>query len=99
MDEPSIGLHQRDNEKLINALKDLRDIGNTIIVVEHDKDMMMASDHIIDIGPGAGRHGGQIVAQGDPDKFLQAKGITAQYLEGSLNIAVPKQRRDGKEKL
>ena len=95
MDEPSIGLHQRDNEKLINALKDLRDIGNTIIVVEHDKDMMMASDHIIDIGPGAGRHGGQIVAEGDPEKFLKAQGTTAQYLEGTLGIATPKKRRDG----
>jgi excinuclease ABC subunit A len=95
MDEPSIGLHQRDNEKLINALKDLRDIGNTIIVVEHDKDMMLASDHIIDIGPGAGRHGGQIVAEGNPHKFLEAKGTTAQYLEGSLHIAIPEKRRNG----
>lgn len=95
MDEPSIGLHQRDNEKLINALKDLRDIGNTIIVVEHDKDMMLASDHIIDIGPGAGRHGGQIVAQGSPEEFLKAQGTTAKYLEETLQIEVPKKRRDG----
>ena len=73
MDEPSIGLHQRDNVKLINALKDLRDIGNTIIVVEHDKDMMLASDHIIDIGPGAGRHGGQIVGADSPKGFLEAE--------------------------
>jgi excinuclease ABC subunit A len=95
MDEPSIGLHQRDNEKLIKALKDLRDIGNTIIVVEHDKDMMLASDHIIDIGPGAGRHGGQIVADGSPSKFLEEGGVTADYLKGKKNIAIPKKRREG----
>jgi len=95
MDEPSIGLHQRDNEKLIKALKDLRDIGNTIIVVEHDKDMMLASDHIIDIGPGAGRHGGQIVAEGSPSKFLAEGGLTADYLNGKRNIDVPKTRREG----
>ncbi|OEK07036.1 excinuclease ABC subunit UvrA [Roseivirga misakiensis] len=95
MDEPSIGLHQRDNVKLINALKNLRDIGNTIIVVEHDKDMMLASDYIIDIGPGAGRHGGQVVAAGDPSKFLKEGGITANYLKGDVNIEVPKKRREG----
>ncbi len=95
MDEPSIGLHQRDNVKLINALKNLRDIGNTIIVVEHDKDMMLASDHIIDIGPGAGRHGGQIVAAGSPEEFLREGGITADYLKGERSIAVPKKRREG----
>lgn len=95
MDEPSIGLHQRDNVKLINALKNLRDIGNTIIVVEHDKDMMLASDHIIDIGPGAGRHGGQIVADGSPDTFLKEGGITADYLKGQRNIEIPKKRRPG----
>ncbi len=95
MDEPSIGLHQRDNVKLINALKNLRDIGNTIIVVEHDKDMMLASDHIIDIGPGAGRHGGQIVAAGSPDEFLREGGITADYLKGERKIAVPVKRREG----
>ena len=95
MDEPSIGLHQRDNVKLIKALKDLRDIGNTIIVVEHDKDMMLASDHIIDIGPGAGRHGGQIVASGDPTKFLAEGGITADYLKGKKSIAIPEERRRG----
>lgn len=95
MDEPSIGLHQRDNEKLIKALQDLRDIGNTIIVVEHDKDMMLASDHILDIGPGAGRHGGQVVAAGSPKEFLKAKGTTAKYLEGELKIEVPQERREG----
>ena len=95
MDEPSIGLHQRDNVKLINALKDLRDIGNTIIVVEHDKDMMLASDHILDIGPGAGRHGGQVVAAGDPNTFLKEGGVTADYLKGKRTIPVPEKRRAG----
>ncbi len=95
MDEPSIGLHQRDNVKLIKALQDLRDIGNTIIVVEHDKDMMLASDHILDIGPGAGRHGGQIVASGSPKEFLAEGGITADYLKGKREIPVPKKRRVG----
>lgn len=98
MDEPSIGLHQRDNVKLINALKNLRDIGNTIIVVEHDKDMMLASDHIIDIGPGAGRHGGQIVADGSPKQFLAEGGITADYLKGKRNIDIPVERRTGNGK-
>lgn len=98
MDEPSIGLHQRDNEKLIKALQELRDIGNTIIVVEHDKDMMLASDHILDIGPGAGRHGGQVVASGSPKEFLKARGTTAQYLEGTKRIEVPSARRDGNGK-
>ena len=95
MDEPSIGLHQRDNVKLINALKNLRDIGNTIVVVEHDKDMMLASDHIIDIGPGAGRHGGQIVAAGSPEEFLRKGGMTADYLKGERSIAIPEKRREG----
>ena len=95
MDEPSIGLHQRDNVKLINALKDLRDIGNTIIVVEHDKDMMLASDHIIDVGPGAGRHGGQIVGAAEPKAFLDAGGTTADYLKGIRSIEIPKERRAG----
>ena len=95
MDEPSIGLHQRDNVKLISALKDLRDIGNTIIVVEHDKDMMLASDHILDIGPGAGRHGGQIVAAGSPKELLAKEGITSGYLKGEKKIAIPKTRRKG----
>lgn len=95
MDEPSIGLHQRDNVKLIKALQDLRDIGNTIIVVEHDKDMMLASDYIIDIGPGAGRHGGHVVAAGDPDSFLLQGSTTADYLQGIKKIEVPKERREG----
>lgn len=95
MDEPSIGLHQRDNEKLINALKDLRDIGNTIIVVEHDNDMMLASDHIIDIGPGAGRHGGKVVAVGNPTTFLAKGGVTADYLKGLKKITIPETRREG----
>lgn len=93
LDEPSIGLHQRDNVKLIQALKDLRDLGNTVIVVEHDKDMMMASDEVVDIGPGAGRHGGQIVAQGNPSEFLKLGSSTADYLNGKRKIEVPKERR------
>ncbi|UII35091.1 excinuclease ABC subunit UvrA [Fulvivirga ulvae] len=98
LDEPSIGLHQRDNVKLIKALKDLRDLGNSVIVVEHDKDMMLASDHIIDIGPGAGRHGGHIVAQGTPDDFLELGSATADYLKGKRNIEVPSERRKGNGK-
>lgn len=99
LDEPSIGLHQRDNERLINALKDLRDLGNTVLVVEHDKDMMLASDHIIDIGPGAGRHGGQVVAQGSPQDFLAHGGITAEYLQEIRTIPVPAERKKGKKYL
>ena len=95
MDEPSIGLHQRDNVKLIQALKDLRDIGNSVIVVEHDKDMMLASDHVIDIGPGAGRFGGEVIAQGTPQKLMATKGKTVAYLKGEQNIEVPTQRREG----
>jgi len=93
LDEPSIGLHQRDNVKLIRALKDLRDLGNTVIVVEHDKDMMMESDEIVDIGPGAGRHGGSIVAQGNPKQFLTLQSKTADYLSDKVRIEVPKDRR------
>lgn len=93
LDEPSIGLHQRDNIKLIKALQDLRDLGNTVLVVEHDKEMMMESDYIIDIGPGAGRHGGEIVAEGDPSKFLKLSSTTADYLEEKLRISVPAKRR------
>ena len=93
LDEPSIGLHQRDNVKLIQALKDLRDLGSTVIVVEHDKDMMLASDEIVDIGPGAGRHGGQIVAQGSPGHFLDQPSKTAAYLSNKVSIEVPKERR------
>ncbi|MDH5366250.1 MAG: excinuclease ABC subunit UvrA [Cyclobacteriaceae bacterium] len=95
LDEPSIGLHQRDNVKLIKALKDLRDLGNSVIVVEHDKDMMLESDYIIDIGPGAGRHGGHIVASGSPKQFLSQKGMTADFLTNKKKIAVPQNRRIG----
>jgi excinuclease ABC subunit A len=98
LDEPSIGLHARDNERLIRALKDLRDLGNSVIVVEHDKDMMLASDYIIDIGPGAGRHGGHIVAAGDPKSFLKQDSITAEYLSGERNIEYPSERRTGNGK-
>ncbi len=95
LDEPSIGLHQRDNMRLIQALKDLRDLGNTVIVVEHDRDMMLASDFILDIGPGAGRHGGRIMAAGSPDELLKGQGVTAAYLRGEEAIKVPKTRRKG----
>lgn len=98
LDEPSIGLHQRDNEKLIRSLKDLRDGGNSVIVVEHDKDMMLESDYIIDIGPGAGRHGGHVVAAGKPKDFLKIGSITANYLSGKLSIPVPKERSKGNGK-
>lgn len=95
LDEPSIGLHQRDNVKLIKALQDLRDLGNSVLVVEHDKDMMMEADYVVDIGPGAGRHGGQIVAAGTPQQILHKGSTTAQYLSGKLKIQVPKARRKG----
>ena len=93
LDEPSIGLHQRDNRKLINSLKELRDIGNSIIVVEHDKDTMLASDHIIDIGPGAGINGGEVVFQGSPDELSRGHGLTCDYLNGIRKIQIPKTRR------
>ncbi len=95
LDEPSIGLHQRDNHRLINSLKALRDSGNSVIVVEHDRDMMMASDHLIDIGPGAGVNGGRIIAQGNPNHLSQGESITAQFLRGDARIEVPAQRRNG----
>ncbi|MCG8476595.1 MAG: excinuclease ABC subunit UvrA [Cytophagales bacterium] len=95
LDEPSIGLHQRDNVKLIKSLQDLRDLGNSVLVVEHDKDMMLESDYILDIGPGAGIHGGSIVASGAPEDFLKQKSLTAQYLNGKQVIAVPETRREG----
>ncbi len=95
LDEPSIGLHARDNVKLIKALKDLRDLGNSVVVVEHDKEMMLASDYIIDIGPGAGRHGGHVVAEGDPITFLKGNNTTAEYLNGKINIKYSKERRKG----
>ncbi len=98
LDEPSIGLHQRDNEKLISALKNLRDLGNSILVVEHDKDMIMEADHVIDVGPAAGVHGGQIVAQGTPSQILKSNTITAQYINGERAIEIPKQRRKGNGK-
>ncbi|HCL46086.1 MAG TPA: excinuclease ABC subunit A, partial [Flavobacteriales bacterium] len=98
LDEPSIGLHQRDNRKLIDSLCALRDAGNSVIVVEHDEDMMLASDHLVDIGPGAGVHGGQIVVQGPPQSHLDSDSITAQYLNGVKTIAVPKKRRKGHRK-
>ena len=98
LDEPSIGLHQRDNERLINSLKELRDLGNTVIVVEHDRDMMLAADYIVDIGPKAGRKGGEVVFQGTPQKMLKTKTITAQYLNGEMDIKVPEQRREGNGK-
>ena len=98
MDEPSIGLHQRDNVKLIDSLKNLRDLGNTVLVVEHDKDMMLESDFILDIGPGAGRHGGQVVGIGTPDEFLRNGSTTADYLSGRRAIEVPTERRKGNGK-
>ncbi len=99
MDEPSIGLHQRDNVKLIKSLKDLRDLGNTVLVVEHDKDMMLASDYIIDIGPGAGRFGGQVVGKGAPEVFLKNGSLTADFLSGRQNIEIPEKRREGNGKI
>ena len=98
MDEPSIGLHQRDNVRLIDSLKKLRDLGNTVLVVEHDKDMMLESDYILDIGPGAGRHGGQVVGKGTPDEFLKNGSLTADFLSGRKAIEVPKKRREGNGK-
>lgn len=98
LDEPSIGLHQRDNIRLINSLKQLRDIGNSIIVVEHDKDIMLESDYVIDIGPGAGRFGGNIMFQGSPNDLLKTDTLTASYLNGSRKIEIPEQRRKGNGK-
>lgn len=95
LDEPSIGLHQRDNHRLINSLKQLRDTGNSVLVVEHDRDMMLAADHIIDMGPYAGRHGGEVVAQGSPEEILKSKTLTASYLKGKKKIPVPTERRKG----
>ncbi|HUC78961.1 MAG TPA: excinuclease ABC subunit UvrA [Candidatus Saccharimonadales bacterium] len=99
LDEPSIGLHQRDNDKLITTLKHLRDIGNSVLIVEHDEETMRTSDHLIDIGPGAGIHGGQVVAQGSPEEVEKVKGsITGQYLRGEKSIPIPKNRRKGNGK-
>lgn len=94
LDEPSIGLHQKDNDKLLAALKNLRDLGNTLIVVEHDEDTMLAADYVVDIGPGAGSHGGEVVACGTAQEIMKVKGsVTGQYLSGALKIPVPKERR------
>jgi excinuclease ABC subunit A len=98
LDEPSIGLHQRDNQQLIGALQNLRDIGNTVLVVEHDKDIMLAADHLVDVGPKAGWHGGKIMAQGTPEAVLRSNTITASYLNGEKEIAIPKERREGNGK-
>jgi len=98
LDEPSIGLHQRDNDRLINSLKKLRDTGNSIIVVEHDKDMMLASDYIVDLGPFAGRKGGEVVFEGTPEEMLKKNTLTSNYLNGSLEISIPKERRKGSGK-
>lgn len=95
LDEPSIGLHQRDNHQLIDALAALRDVGNTVLVVEHDKDIMLAADYIVDIGPRAGIHGGEVVAQGTPKNFINGDSLTAKYLRGELSIPHPAQRRVG----
>lgn len=98
LDEPSIGLHQRDNERLIKSLESLRDIGNSVIVVEHDKDMIERADYVIDIGPKAGRFGGQIISKGTPKELLKENTITAQYMSGKMQIEVPKSRREGNGK-
>ncbi len=95
LDEPSIGLHQRDNVKLIQALKRLRDLGNSVLVVEHDKDMMLESDYIVDMGPGAGRHGGHVVASGTPEQLLTSDSVTARYLQGKIGLDIPSTRRAG----
>lgn len=98
LDEPSIGLHQRDNMRLINALKNLRDIGNSVIVVEHDKEMILAADHVIDIGPHAGIHGGRVIAQGTPTEILKFNTLTAEYINGIKGIKIPAERRKGNGK-
>jgi len=99
LDEPSIGLHQRDNDKLIRTLKDLRDLGNSIIVVEHDEETILSADYVVDIGPGAGAHGGRIIAQGTPEEIKQNKdSLTGQYLSGKLSIKTPKKYQKGNGK-
>ena len=99
LDEPSIGLHQRDNDRLIKALKNLRDLGNTVLVVEHDKDMILQADHVIDMGPAAGVHGGEIVAQGTPQELMATHTLTTSYLNGERSIAIPEKRREGNGKI
>ncbi len=98
LDEPSIGLHQRDNERLIKSLESLRDIGNSVIVVEHDRDMIERADHVIDIGPKAGKHGGEIISEGKPEALMSHHTLTADYITGKLKIEVPKKRREGNGK-
>ncbi|MGI4020133.1 MAG: excinuclease ABC subunit UvrA [Janthinobacterium lividum] len=98
LDEPSIGLHQRDNDRLINALKNLRDLGNTVLVVEHDKDMILEADYVIDMGPAAGVHGGTVVAQGTPEQLMHQQTLTTSYLNGTREIAIPENRRAGNGK-
>ncbi len=98
LDEPSIGLHQRDNRRLIAALKQLRDSGNSVIVVEHDREMILSADHIIDMGPGAGRHGGQVVAQGNPDEIKNHDTLTSGYLNNRKKFNIPEKRRKGNGK-
>ena len=98
LDEPSIGLHQRDNERLIKALKNLRDIGNSVLVVEHDKDMILHADYVIDMGPAAGVHGGTVVAEGQPDEILKSDSLTAAYLNGKKEVKIPEKRREGNSK-
>ena len=98
LDEPSIGLHQRDNDKLIHSLEQLRDIGNSVIVVEHDKDMILRADYVIDIGPKAGKHGGEIISKGTPKEILSSNSMTAMYLNGKMKIDLPKKRREGNGK-
>jgi excinuclease ABC subunit A len=93
LDEPSIGLHQRDNRRLIETLVRLRDLGNTVIVVEHDEETMLAADWLIDLGPGAGEHGGEVVAEGTPEDFRASDSLTAQYLRGERRIEIPQERR------
>ncbi|MGI4729938.1 MAG: excinuclease ABC subunit UvrA, partial [Janthinobacterium lividum] len=99
LDEPSIGLHQRDNDRLIQALKNLRDLGNTVLVVEHDKDMILEADYVIDMGPAAGVHGGTVVAQGTPEQLMHQQTLTTSYLNGSKEIAIPAKRRTGNGKI
>ena len=99
LDEPSIGLHQRDNERLINALKNLRDLGNTVLVVEHDKDMILEADYVIDMGPAAGVHGGEVVAEGTPAQLMKKHTLTTSYINGEREIAIPKKRREGNGKV
>ncbi|HML25612.1 MAG TPA: excinuclease ABC subunit UvrA, partial [Methanomethylovorans sp.] len=100
LDEPSIGLHQRDNLRLINTLKHLRDIGNTVLVVEHDEETIESADHVVDMGPGAGIHGGDIVAEGTPQQIIENKdSLTGKYMSGELSIEIPKKRRKPTGKL